>query len=85
MILYTRIDTSISWLPFVSMPVYNRKASYKVDGTPIHSTLHLPIHSKNLTSLSREKLEVLLNIYKQVQLLELNERSLVDRRTLSNL
>ena len=61
----------------VLLMAYTRKAAFNIGGTTIHSTLHLPLITNNQTSLSQEKLDELSLLYKDVQLIVIDEISLV--------
>ena len=61
---------------------YTRKAAYNIDGATIHSSLSLPLNCKNLPSLSSKRLDTLVKKYDQLQLLVLDEISLIGKRIL---
>ena len=61
---------------------YTRKATYNIDGATIHSSLSLPLNCKYLPSLSSERLDTLVKKYDQLQLLVLDEISLISKRIL---
>jgi len=63
--------------------VYTSKMTYNIDGTTIHSRLSLPLNYKPLQSLSIERLNSLLKTYDELQLLVLDEVSLIGNRIFS--
>jgi hypothetical protein len=61
---------------------YTRKATFNIDGTTIHLSLSIPLNCKDSLSLSLEQLDNLIKKYDQLQLIVLNEISLVMKRIL---
>jgi hypothetical protein len=57
--------------------------TYNIDGTIIHSRLRLPLDYKHLQSLSTERLNSLLKTYDELQLLVLDEVSLIGNKIFS--
>jgi hypothetical protein len=58
---------------------YIRKVAFNIDGIIIHSSLSIPINCKDLPSLSLEQLDNLVKKYDQLQLIVLNEISLIGK------
>ena len=52
---------------------YTKKTTYNIDGATIHSSLSLPLNSKNLPFFISERLDTLLKKYDKVQLLVLDK------------
>lgn len=61
---------------------YTGKVAYNIDGATIYSSLSLPLNCKNLPSLISERLDTLVKKYDQLQLLVLDEISLIGKRIL---
>jgi hypothetical protein len=57
--------------------MYTGKTTFNIDGINIHSGLSFPLNCKHLQSLSTKRLDYLLKIYDELQLLVLNEVSLI--------
>jgi hypothetical protein len=55
------------------------KTTFNIDGTTIHSSLSIPLNFKGLPSLSLERLDNLVKKYDQLQLIVLDEISLVGK------
>jgi hypothetical protein len=58
---------------------YTRKATFNIDGTTSHSSLFIPLNCKDLPSLSFDSL---IKKYDQLQLMVLDEISLIGKRIL---
>jgi len=61
---------------------YTFKVTFNINGTTIHSRLSLPLNCKHLQSLLVEKFNSLLKTYDELQLLVLDEVSLIGSRIL---
>jgi hypothetical protein len=61
---------------------YISKTSFNIDGNTIHSNLSIPLNCKDLPSLSLEWLDSLIKKYDQLQLMVLDEISLIGKRIL---
>jgi hypothetical protein len=60
--------------------VYISKVAFSIDGTTIHLGPSLPSNYKHLQSLSTKRFDSLLKTYDELQLLVLNEISLIGSR-----
>jgi hypothetical protein len=58
---------------------YTRKATFNIDEITINSSLSIPVNCKDLPSLSLEQLDNLVKKYDQLQLIVLNEISLIGK------
>ncbi len=58
---------------------YIGKTTFNIDGTTIHSSLSIPFKFKDLPSLNLEQLDNLVKKYDQLQLIVLDEISLVGK------
>jgi len=58
---------------------YTRKETFNIDGTTSHSSLFIPLNCKDLPSLSSEQFD---NVIKKLQLMVLDEISLIGKRIL---
>lgn len=74
------VQTDIE-LPLALVMAYIGKAAFNVKGTTIYSALHLPLVTREQTSLSSKKLDTLSAMYKNLQLIVLDEVSLIGFRT----
>ena len=79
---YNRHPDSDHFKKKALLMAYTGKAAYNIDGATIHSSLSLPLNCKNLPSLSSERLDTLVKKYDQLQLLVLDEISLIGKRIL---
>jgi hypothetical protein len=61
---------------------YTRKATFNIDGTTSHSSLFIPLNCKDLPSLSSKQFDSLIKKYDQLQLMVLDEISLIGKRIL---
>ncbi len=61
---------------------YIGKTRFNIDGIIIHSSLFIPLNCKDLPSLSLEWLDNLVKKYDQLQLIVLDEISLIVKRIL---
>jgi len=61
---------------------YTRKETFNIDGTTIHSSLFIPLNCKDLPSFSSKWLDSLIKKYDQLQLMVLDEISLIGKRIL---
>jgi len=61
---------------------YIRKATFNIDGITILSSLSIPVDCKDLPSLKLEQLDNLIKKYDQLQLIVLNEISLIGKTIL---
>jgi hypothetical protein len=61
---------------------YTSKTSFNIDGNTIHSSFCIPLNCKDLPSLSLERLNSLIKKYDQLQLMVLDEISLIGKRIL---
>jgi hypothetical protein len=62
---------------------YTNKVAFNIDGTTIHSRLNLPLNCKHLQSLSIERLNSLSKTCDELQLVVLDEVSLIGSRIFS--
>jgi hypothetical protein len=58
---------------------------FNIDGTTIHSNIFIPFNCKDLPSLSLKWLDNLVEKYDQLQLITLDEISLIRRRILKSI
>ena len=79
---YNRHPDSDPFKKKALLMAYTGKATYNIDGATIHSSLSLPLNCKNLPSLSSERLDTLVKKYDQLQLLVLDEISLIGKKIL---
>jgi hypothetical protein len=61
---------------------YIGKSTFNIDEITIHSSLSIPLNCKDLPSLSLERLDNLVKKYDQLQLIFLDEISLIGKRIL---
>jgi len=59
---------------------YIGKTTFNIDRTMIHSSLSIPFNCKDLPSLSLEQLDNLVKKYDQLQLIILDEISLIEEK-----
>ncbi len=58
---------------------YIGKTTFNIDETTIHSNLSIPLNCKDLPSLSSKRLDNLIKKYDQLQLIVLDEISLIGK------
>jgi hypothetical protein len=61
---------------------YTGKASYNASGTTIHSALLMPFNKSHFLPLSKEMLDTLSKLYQELQLVFIDEASLIESRFL---
>jgi len=70
------------FLKTVLLMAYIGKTTFNIDGTTIHSSLFIPHNCKDLPSLNLEQLDNLIKKYDQLQLIVVDEISLIGKRIL---
>jgi len=58
---------------------YTRKATFNIDGITIHSSISIPLNYEDLPSFNLERLDNLIKKYDQLQLIVLDEISLIGK------
>jgi len=58
---------------------YTRKETFNIDGITIHSSISIPLNYKDLPSFNLERLDNLIKKYDQLQLIVLDEISLIGK------
>jgi hypothetical protein len=61
---------------------YTGKTMFNIDRITIHLSLSIPLNCKDLPSLSSKQSNILINKYNQLQLIVLDEISLIGKRIL---
>jgi hypothetical protein len=61
---------------------YIGKTTFNIDGTTIHSSLFIPLNCKDLLSLNSERFDNLIKKYDELQLIVLDEISLIGKKIL---